>query len=286
MAQEPVRTKLKRALIATGAIVLVVASSGFARAADDDDDDDAPDIKFFRSVLGGLGLKGPNDSQIEYRERSPLVLPPSVDQLPPPAAEAQPSAGQLAGGPGCATPARKPARCAKKQGNRSKDLGNRRQGLAAGSNGAGCRNGGGATWPWPGGRDQQQGRGWPAVDPQGTRLQGRHFRQPVQQGRNRDREIHSRAGALQPDRPAGGLSYAVIGAALWSRRPTVPSQRRRPAIPISAPRRMKASNRPFLPRHRGSASRSAPRLTHKCCRRHHDAGVACCGASPRWISTA
>jgi hypothetical protein len=45
-----------------------------------------------KSLMGSLGLKGPNDSQIDYRERSPLVLPPSVDQLPPPAAEAQPSA--------------------------------------------------------------------------------------------------------------------------------------------------------------------------------------------------
>ncbi|MDQ2081890.1 hypothetical protein RA307_17020 [Xanthobacteraceae bacterium Astr-EGSB] len=120
MAQEPVRTKLKRALIATGAMVLVVASSGLACAADDDDDDDAPDIKFFRSVLGGLGLKGPNDSQIEYRERSPLVLPPSVDQLPPPAAEAQPSAANWPVDQDVQR--RREAReVRKKQGNRSKD---------------------------------------------------------------------------------------------------------------------------------------------------------------------
>jgi hypothetical protein len=119
MAQKPVRTTLKRALIAAGAIALVVASSGLARAADDDDDD-APDTKLFRSLLGGLGLKGPNDSQIEYRERSPLVLPPSVDQLPPPAAEAQPSVANWPVDQDVQR--RKEAReLRKKEGNRSKD---------------------------------------------------------------------------------------------------------------------------------------------------------------------
>jgi len=90
MAQEPVRKQLTRALVMGCAVACLIASSGLARAQEDDED--APDIKFFRKVLGGLGLKGPNDEQIDYRERSPLVLPPSTEQLPPPANEAQPSA--------------------------------------------------------------------------------------------------------------------------------------------------------------------------------------------------
>jgi hypothetical protein len=119
MAQRPVRKNLTRVLIAAGGIALMVASSGVARAQEDDDDD-APDIKFFRSILSGIGLKGPGDDQIDYRERSPLVLPPSVEQLPPPAAEAQPSATNWPVDQDVQR--RREAREArKKAGNRSKD---------------------------------------------------------------------------------------------------------------------------------------------------------------------
>jgi hypothetical protein len=90
MAREIMTKRLMRALLAVCAAAFLVASSGFVYAQDDDDDDDAPDVKFLRGVLGGLGLKGPGDKNIEYRERSPLVLPPSTE-LPPPAAEAQPN---------------------------------------------------------------------------------------------------------------------------------------------------------------------------------------------------
>lgn len=91
MAQEPMKKRLTRAFVALSAAVFLAASSGMAFAqAQEDDEDEAPDIKFFRSMLSGLGLKGPNDKQIEYRERSPLVLPQSTE-LPPPAGEAQPN---------------------------------------------------------------------------------------------------------------------------------------------------------------------------------------------------
>jgi hypothetical protein len=64
-----------------GALVLA-GSLAPARA---EDDDEWADQKFIRGILSGLGLKrsGLNDSEIEYRERSPLVVPPSRD-LPPP----------------------------------------------------------------------------------------------------------------------------------------------------------------------------------------------------------
>jgi hypothetical protein len=47
-----------------------------------DDDDDLPDTKIYNSILEGLGLKhdGPG---IVYRERSPLVIPPSRALTPP-----------------------------------------------------------------------------------------------------------------------------------------------------------------------------------------------------------
>ncbi|MPZ37036.1 MAG: hypothetical protein GEU95_03055 [Rhizobiales bacterium] len=40
-------------------------------------------------IVRGLGLKDPNAPQIEYRERSPLVVPPNRD-LPPPQARPRP----------------------------------------------------------------------------------------------------------------------------------------------------------------------------------------------------
>lgn len=68
--------------------VIVVGSAGAVFAQSDDDDDDAPDTKFFRSIMKGLGFKRDGDGNgIEYRERSPLVLP-NGKSLPAP--ETQP----------------------------------------------------------------------------------------------------------------------------------------------------------------------------------------------------
>lgn len=66
-----------------GVAILLASSGGIARA--DDDDDDMPDTRFFRSLLQALGLRG-GGSGIDYRERSPLVVPPSRE-LPPPVAK-------------------------------------------------------------------------------------------------------------------------------------------------------------------------------------------------------
>jgi hypothetical protein len=62
------------------AAVIVFGSAGVSARADDDDE--MPDTKFFRSLLQTLGLRG-SGSDIDYRERSPLVVPPSRE-LPPP----------------------------------------------------------------------------------------------------------------------------------------------------------------------------------------------------------
>jgi hypothetical protein len=63
------------------ALVIGGLSTG-ARAADDDEEGVLPDTKILRHILKGLGLKRDGEA-IEYRERSPLVLPPDSD-LPPP----------------------------------------------------------------------------------------------------------------------------------------------------------------------------------------------------------
>jgi hypothetical protein len=71
-------------LAAAGLLGLAVATamSTGARAADEPEEDVAPDTKFFRSILGGLGLRRDSNG-IDYRERSPLVIPPARN-LPPP----------------------------------------------------------------------------------------------------------------------------------------------------------------------------------------------------------
>ena len=72
-------------IAAAGLLGLAMAATAApgVRAADDEEDV-APDTKFLRNVLHGLGLRRDGDNAgIDYRERSPLVIPP-VRNLPPP----------------------------------------------------------------------------------------------------------------------------------------------------------------------------------------------------------
>ncbi|HWM84091.1 MAG TPA: hypothetical protein VNQ56_18685 [Pseudolabrys sp.] len=73
---------LRAALMA--ALTAAVLLPSFAAHAEDDDGE-ALDNKIFRQVLEGLGLR-PSDKNIDYRERSPLVVPPDTATLPPPEA--------------------------------------------------------------------------------------------------------------------------------------------------------------------------------------------------------
>jgi hypothetical protein len=60
-------------------------SAGPVRAGDDDDDDDMTfEEKLIDNLMSGIGARSMERKGIEYRERSPLVVPPSLD-LPPPA---------------------------------------------------------------------------------------------------------------------------------------------------------------------------------------------------------
>ena len=62
-------------LAATIGMAMVIGCAGsFAQAADEDDDE-LLDTKIFRGILKGLGLRKDEPTGIEYRERSPLVLP-------------------------------------------------------------------------------------------------------------------------------------------------------------------------------------------------------------------
>jgi hypothetical protein len=75
------------------ALVIGCAASG-ARAADDDDEEEVSlDTKIVRGILKGLGLRRDEGRGIEYRERSPLVLPPAKSLPAPEASNAAKTAG-------------------------------------------------------------------------------------------------------------------------------------------------------------------------------------------------
>ena len=61
----------------------LVMTVGVARAQDDDDDDKTFEEKIIGGIMKGLGGVNMDNSGIDYRERSPLVVPPKLD-LPPP----------------------------------------------------------------------------------------------------------------------------------------------------------------------------------------------------------
>src|SRR5689334_23636229 len=63
----------------------LVMAAGPVRAADDDDDDGMTfEEKIIDNIMRGIGGTNMENRGIEYRERSPLVVPPKLD-LPPPA---------------------------------------------------------------------------------------------------------------------------------------------------------------------------------------------------------
>jgi hypothetical protein len=96
MPQENRNRQFSRAaLSAAFGIVLVIAGST-AVFAGDDEDGDLPDVKFFKSLLRGFGLRNGQEAGIEYKERPPLVVPPSRDLPVPAAAEGSLAAGNPA----------------------------------------------------------------------------------------------------------------------------------------------------------------------------------------------
>jgi hypothetical protein len=62
----------------------LVMATGAARAQDDDDEDKSFEDKIIESIMTGIGGTNMDNRGIDYRERSPLVVPPKLD-LPPPA---------------------------------------------------------------------------------------------------------------------------------------------------------------------------------------------------------
>jgi hypothetical protein len=73
--------RLQFGLIATVCALLTLGGVAHAQQAADDDEDTF-EQKVIKGILGGMGVNV-GGAGIEYRERSPLVIPPSMD-LPPP----------------------------------------------------------------------------------------------------------------------------------------------------------------------------------------------------------
>lgn len=72
---------LRLALVAVG--VGLVMTAGAARAQDADQDDKTFEEKIIEGIMAGVGGTNMENRGIDYRERSPLVVPPRLD-LPPP----------------------------------------------------------------------------------------------------------------------------------------------------------------------------------------------------------
>src|SRR5438270_9118830 len=62
----------------------LVITAGSARAQEDDEDDKSFEEKIIEGIMAGIGGTNMENRGIDYRERSPLVVPPKLD-LPPPA---------------------------------------------------------------------------------------------------------------------------------------------------------------------------------------------------------
>jgi hypothetical protein len=67
----------------------LVMTVGVARAQDDEDDDKTFEEKIIESVMKGIGGTNMDNRGIDYRERSPLVVPPKLDLPPPEAAKTE-----------------------------------------------------------------------------------------------------------------------------------------------------------------------------------------------------
>lgn len=78
---------MRRVVAGVLSVALLVAAGGLARAQEEEKKDEWLDQKLFRNFLGGIGLSNDSDN-INYHERSPLVIPPGASNLPPPESSA------------------------------------------------------------------------------------------------------------------------------------------------------------------------------------------------------
>ena len=82
---------LRLAVVAFGLVLGIglVMTAGVARAQDDDEDDKTFEEKIIEGIMAGIGGTNMENRGIDYRERSPLVVPPKLDLPPPEAAKSE-----------------------------------------------------------------------------------------------------------------------------------------------------------------------------------------------------
>jgi hypothetical protein len=78
---------MRLAVVALG--VGLVLMAGAARAEDDEEDDKTFEEKIIEGLMAGIGGTNMENRGIEYRERSPLVVPPKLDLRPPEAVKSE-----------------------------------------------------------------------------------------------------------------------------------------------------------------------------------------------------
>src|SRR3954447_16389547 len=90
LVQNSSRTLLRALRFATvAATVGLVMTAGVVRAQDDDEDDKTFEEKIIEGIMAGIGGTNMENRGIEYRERSPLVVPPKLDLRPPEATKSE-----------------------------------------------------------------------------------------------------------------------------------------------------------------------------------------------------
>ncbi len=88
--QNPWRTPWRGLKLAVAVLGIgLVMASGTARAQEDDEDDKTFEEKIIEGIMAGIGGTNMENRGIEYRERSPLVVPPKLDLPPPTSAAAE-----------------------------------------------------------------------------------------------------------------------------------------------------------------------------------------------------
>jgi hypothetical protein len=87
MLQNSSRTAMRALRLAAIVLGIGLVMASNAARAEDDEDDSTFEEKIIKQIMTGIGGTNMENTGIEYRERSPLVIPPRSD-LPPPAAAA------------------------------------------------------------------------------------------------------------------------------------------------------------------------------------------------------
>ena len=87
IVQNRPRAMMRALRLASVVLGIGLVMSATAVRAEDDEDDSTFEEKIIKQIMTGIGGTNMENTGIEYRERSPLVIPPRSD-LPPPAAAA------------------------------------------------------------------------------------------------------------------------------------------------------------------------------------------------------